>query len=57
MFVYLKESWRPGEDEAKKQKELEDAYWKDDDKHVMRKEQRKEVLNYPFNWQNIKGPE
>ncbi|XP_008822795.1 coiled-coil domain-containing protein 124 [Nannospalax galili] len=28
--------------DAKKQKELEDAYWKDDDKHVMRKEQRKE---------------
>uniref|UniRef100_A0A2K6LHU1 Coiled-coil domain containing 124 n=1 Tax=Rhinopithecus bieti TaxID=61621 RepID=A0A2K6LHU1_RHIBE len=27
--------------DAKKQKELEDAYWKDDDKHVMRKEQRK----------------
>ncbi|XP_055474851.1 coiled-coil domain-containing protein 124 [Psammomys obesus] len=28
--------------DAKKQKELEDAYWKDEDKHVMRKEQRKE---------------
>ncbi|XP_043946568.1 coiled-coil domain-containing protein 124 [Protopterus annectens] len=28
--------------EAKKQQELEDAYWKDDDKHVARKEQRKE---------------
>nr|XP_004666083.2 coiled-coil domain-containing protein 124 [Jaculus jaculus]XP_045017283.1 coiled-coil domain-containing protein 124 [Jaculus jaculus] len=28
--------------DARKQKELEDAYWKDDDKHVMRKEQRKE---------------
>lgn len=27
--------------DAKKQKELEDAYWKDEDKHVMRKEQRK----------------
>ncbi|KAK2087702.1 hypothetical protein P7K49_033609 [Saguinus oedipus] len=27
--------------DARKQKELEDAYWKDDDKHVMRKEQRK----------------
>uniref|UniRef100_A0A6I8N7R8 Coiled-coil domain-containing protein n=1 Tax=Ornithorhynchus anatinus TaxID=9258 RepID=A0A6I8N7R8_ORNAN len=28
--------------DAKRQKELEDAYWKDEDKHVMRKEQRKE---------------
>ncbi|KAF7235916.1 hypothetical protein EYD10_17296 [Varanus komodoensis] len=28
--------------DAKRQKELEDAFWKDDDKHVMRKEQRKE---------------
>ncbi|XP_042527195.1 coiled-coil domain-containing protein 124 [Dipodomys spectabilis] len=28
--------------DARKQKELEDAYWKDEDKHVMRKEQRKE---------------
>lgn len=28
--------------DAKKQKELEDAYWRDEDKHVMRKEQRKE---------------
>uniref|UniRef100_G1R1S6 Coiled-coil domain containing 124 n=1 Tax=Nomascus leucogenys TaxID=61853 RepID=G1R1S6_NOMLE len=28
--------------DAKKQKELEDAYWKDDDKHVMRKEEEKE---------------
>ncbi|ELW67164.1 Coiled-coil domain-containing protein 124 [Tupaia chinensis] len=28
--------------DAKKQKELEDAYWKDEDKHVMKKEQRKE---------------
>ncbi|XP_053228501.1 coiled-coil domain-containing protein 124 [Podarcis raffonei] len=28
--------------DAKKQKELEDAFWKDEDKHVMRKEQRKE---------------
>lgn len=28
--------------DAKKQKELEDAYWKDEDKHAMRKEQRKE---------------
>ncbi|XP_044514588.1 coiled-coil domain-containing protein 124 [Gracilinanus agilis] len=28
--------------DAKRQQELEDAYWKDDDKHVMRKEQRKE---------------
>ncbi|XP_004595601.2 coiled-coil domain-containing protein 124 [Ochotona princeps] len=28
--------------DARRQKELEDAYWKDDDKHVMRKEQRKE---------------
>ncbi|XP_060642147.1 coiled-coil domain-containing protein 124 [Anolis sagrei] len=27
--------------DAKKQKELEDAFWKDEDKHVMRKEQRK----------------
>lgn len=27
--------------DARKQKELEDAYWKDEDKHVMRKEQRK----------------
>lgn len=27
--------------DAKRQQELEDAYWKDDDKHVMRKEQRK----------------
>ncbi|XP_072924628.1 coiled-coil domain-containing protein 124 [Hemitrygon akajei] len=27
--------------DAKLQRELEDAYWKDDDKHVMRKEQRK----------------
>ncbi|EHB04151.1 Coiled-coil domain-containing protein 124 [Heterocephalus glaber] len=28
--------------DARKQKELEDAYWRDEDKHVMRKEQRKE---------------
>ncbi|EOA95176.1 Coiled-coil domain-containing protein 124, partial [Anas platyrhynchos] len=28
--------------DAKRQQELEDAYWKDEDKHVMRKEQRKE---------------
>ncbi|XP_043828303.1 coiled-coil domain-containing protein 124 isoform X3 [Dromiciops gliroides] len=28
--------------DAKRQQELEDAYWRDDDKHVMRKEQRKE---------------
>ncbi|KAM5237631.1 coiled-coil domain-containing protein 124 [Ctenodactylus gundi] len=28
--------------DARKQKELEDAYWKDEDKHVLRKEQRKE---------------
>ncbi|XP_078412347.1 coiled-coil domain-containing protein 124 isoform X2 [Cetorhinus maximus] len=27
--------------DAKRQQELEDAYWKDDDKHVARKEQRK----------------
>ncbi|XP_051894052.1 coiled-coil domain-containing protein 124 [Pristis pectinata] len=27
--------------DAKLQRELEDAYWKDDDKHVVRKEQRK----------------
>lgn len=27
--------------DARKQQELEDAYWKDEDKHVMRKEQRK----------------
>uniref|UniRef100_UPI00398E7E9B coiled-coil domain-containing protein 124 isoform X2 n=1 Tax=Pristiophorus japonicus TaxID=55135 RepID=UPI00398E7E9B len=27
--------------DAKRQRELEDAYWKDDDKHVARKEQRK----------------
>lgn len=27
--------------DARKHKELEDAYWKDEDKHVMRKEQRK----------------
>lgn len=27
--------------DARKQKELEDAFWKDEDKHVMRKEQRK----------------
>jgi len=27
--------------DAKRQQELEDAYWKDEDKHVMRKEQRK----------------
>ncbi|XP_063147081.1 coiled-coil domain-containing protein 124 [Candoia aspera] len=28
--------------DAKRQKELEDAFWRDEDKHVMRKEQRKE---------------
>uniref|UniRef100_H3B1E2 Coiled-coil domain containing 124 n=1 Tax=Latimeria chalumnae TaxID=7897 RepID=H3B1E2_LATCH len=28
--------------DAKRQKELEDAFWKDDDKHVQRKEQKKE---------------
>ncbi|KAM4810201.1 coiled-coil domain-containing protein 124 isoform 1-T3 [Rhinophrynus dorsalis] len=28
--------------DAKRQQALEDAYWQDDDKHVMRKEQRKE---------------
>ncbi|NXH22687.1 C124A protein, partial [Bucco capensis] len=28
--------------DARRQQELEDAYWKDEDKHVMRKEQRKE---------------
>ncbi|XP_007533231.1 coiled-coil domain-containing protein 124 [Erinaceus europaeus] len=28
--------------DARKQKELEDAYWRDEDKHVMRREQRKE---------------
>ncbi|XP_063003125.1 coiled-coil domain-containing protein 124 [Elgaria multicarinata webbii] len=28
--------------DARRQKELEDAFWKDEDKHVMRKEQRKE---------------
>ncbi|KAL7993066.1 hypothetical protein Chor_017322 [Crotalus horridus] len=28
--------------DAKRQKELEDAFWKDEDKHVMRKEHRKE---------------
>lgn len=27
--------------EARRQKELEDALWEDNDKHVMRKEQRK----------------
>lgn len=27
--------------DARKQKELEDAYWRDEDKHVMRREQRK----------------
>lgn len=27
--------------DAKRQQELEDAFWKDEDKHVMRKEQRK----------------
>lgn len=27
--------------DAKRQKELEDAFWKDEDKHVMRKEHRK----------------
>ncbi|XP_018332290.1 coiled-coil domain-containing protein 124 [Agrilus planipennis] len=27
---------------AKKQKDLEDAYWKEDDKHILRKQQRKE---------------
>ncbi|KAM4888207.1 coiled-coil domain-containing protein 124 [Thomomys bottae] len=30
------------EADARRQKELEDASWKDEDKHVMRKEQRKE---------------
>lgn len=25
----------------KKQKELEDAYWKDDEKHIVKKQQRK----------------
>uniref|UniRef100_A0A8C3HEI2 Coiled-coil domain containing 124 n=1 Tax=Chrysemys picta bellii TaxID=8478 RepID=A0A8C3HEI2_CHRPI len=28
--------------DAKRQQELEDAFWKDEDKHVLRKEQRKE---------------
>ncbi|XP_025052171.1 coiled-coil domain-containing protein 124 [Alligator sinensis] len=28
--------------DAKRQQELEDAFWKDEDKHVMRKEQRKQ---------------
>ncbi|NWV20875.1 CC124 protein, partial [Origma solitaria] len=28
--------------DARRQQELEDAFWKDEDKHVMRKEQRKE---------------
>uniref|UniRef100_A0A8C6VCD6 Coiled-coil domain containing 124 n=1 Tax=Naja naja TaxID=35670 RepID=A0A8C6VCD6_NAJNA len=28
--------------DAKRQKELEDAFWKDEDKHVLRKEHRKE---------------
>uniref|UniRef100_A0A8C5SJR7 Coiled-coil domain containing 124 n=1 Tax=Laticauda laticaudata TaxID=8630 RepID=A0A8C5SJR7_LATLA len=28
--------------DAKRQKELEDAFWKEEDKHVLRKEQRKE---------------
>lgn len=37
--------------DAKRQQELEDAYWKDEDKHVMRKEQRK--VNA---WAAARGP-
>ncbi len=29
------------DEETKKQKAIEDAYWKDDDKHINRKTQRK----------------
>lgn len=34
---------------AKKQKEIEDEYWRDDDKHLQRKQQRK-VCDISFNF-------
>lgn len=35
---------------AKKQKEMEEAYWKDEEKHILRKQQRK--VNAYLNIQN-----
>lgn len=32
-------------DDSKKQKEIEDALWKDEDKQVLKKQQRKVSLN------------
>lgn len=30
---------------AKKQKDVEDTYWKDDNKHILKKQQRKVLIN------------
>lgn len=37
-----RKSQQRDEEKQRKEKEIEDAYWKDDDKHVMRKQQRKD---------------
>ena len=37
-----KSAQREAEDE-RKQKQLEDEYWKDDDKHLLKKQQRKVI--------------
>ena len=34
------------EQDAAKQKAVDDAYWADNDKHVQRKQQRKVILGY-----------
>ena len=34
------------EEAERKQKDLEDQYWKDDDKHVAKKQQRKVTAHY-----------
>ena len=36
-----KKAQKQHEEADRKQKALEDEYWRDDDKHVMRKQQRK----------------
>ncbi len=43
--------------DARKQKELEDALWEDNDKHVMKKEQRKVGLNSLFKTYVLKSME
>lgn len=37
-------------EDTKRQQKLEEEYWKDDDKHVARKHQRKVWLNLRVKW-------